>query len=282
MIYISTGGIRNKSAAASALEMFRSGIKNVELSSGLFSDSCEEDLLALPTGLNLQIHNYFPPPKIPFVFNLAALDKKTAEASMSHAINAIKLAANLGIKRYSFHAGFRFTPAVSELGNSLSLKPLVDLTVAKNLFIDRVLLLSNISREYGVQLLVENNVINIANYMKYGENPLLMTDSESIINFFTFMPGNVSLLLDVAHLKVSSVAQSFDLQESHNKLKPFIGGYHLSDNDGFTDSNGKVNTNSWFWNDIKKDLDYYTLEVYKASHQELIEQSLLVEQMLRD
>jgi sugar phosphate isomerase/epimerase len=128
--------------------------------------------------------------------------------------------------------------------------------------------------------LIENNVITQANFSSFGEDPLLMTDPEAIISVMKEMPKNVGLLVDVAHLKVSAQTLKFDLIDGHEKLKPWIHGYHLSDNDGSVDSNEPVLADSWFWKHLLRGLDYYTLEVYGSSPQDLYYQQCLFREML--
>ena len=74
--------------------------------------------------------------------------------------------------------------------------------------------------------------------------------------------GNqVGLLVDVAHLKVSARTLKFKPEEYIIKLNKFIKAYHLSDNNGLADENKNVSSKSWFWNYIKKDAKYCTLEL---------------------
>ena len=68
MIYVSTGGYET------ACEFFESNISNCELSGGLFQENIKELLINLKSKGNIQLHNYFPPPKKPFVMNLASSD----------------------------------------------------------------------------------------------------------------------------------------------------------------------------------------------------------------
>jgi sugar phosphate isomerase/epimerase len=96
------------------------------------------------------------------------------------------------------------------------------------------------------------------------------------------MPSNVGVLLDVAHLKVSARSLGFDPVAAHVQLKPWIQGYHLSDNDGTADSNEIVTADSWFWEVIEPRLDYYTLEVYGVSSAELAKQYELVKARLAE
>ena len=280
MIFISTGGIRNKTAAETALEYYAHGIKGVELSGGMFSDSCESDLIALPKDLSLRVHNYFPPPQTPFVLNLAATDVEISRKSIAHIRGAIALAARLGCPTYSFHAGYRVNPNVEDLGRQLSRYSLVDRQAALEIFGERVTMLSEEAKRLGVSLLIENNVINMANWSAYEEDPLLLTHPEEINHFMQKMPSNVSLLLDVANLKVSGKTLKFDLISAHEMIKGWIGGYHLSDNDGNLDSNELITSDSWFWDLLIPTLDYYVLEVYRMTTPNLVSQYDFLSQRL--
>lgn len=280
MIFVSTGGQRNKTATETALDYYSHGIANVELSGGVFSPTYESDLLALPGDMVLQVHNYFPPTAQPFVFNLASCDPATAESSLKHAREAIRLAVVIRRPVFSFHAGFRIDPRVSELGKELAPRRLVDRSKALKLFSERIALLADEAKHAGVELLIENNVLSAGNLTTYGEDPLLLTQPEEISEFMERAPANVALLLDVAHLKVSAKTFGFDLSQAHEQLKPWIRAYHLSDNDGTADSNDPVTEASWFWEYLIRGLDYYSLEVYGTSVQFLFEQVSLVREKL--
>ena len=84
----------------------------------------------------------------------------------------------------------------------------------------------------------------------------MLTHPKEIIGFFKKCDKNVGLLLDVGHLKVSAKTYGFNLFKAHEILKPYIEGYHLSDNDGFRDSNKGFTKKSWFFNRLKKSLKY--------------------------
>jgi len=280
MIFISTGGSRNQTAIQTALDFYAEGIRHVELSGGLCSPQIEEDLKTLPSDLLVQIHNYFPPPITPFVFNLASDKESVASVSFGHALQAIKIAANLKRRKYSFHAGFRMNPGVNELGRRIIARKLIDRGVAINNFIDQVQILSRQARLSNVDLLIENNVITRSNFDSFGEDPLLMTHPDEIIAIMSKVPKNVGLLLDVAHLYVSSKTLNFDVVEAHEKIKPWIKGYHLSENDGIVDSNQPIKNDSWFWRCLVRNLDYYTLEVYGTAPQEMYSQYCLAADLL--
>ena len=67
------------------------------------------------------MHNYFPPPKNPFVLNLASSNNKILNLSLKHICKAIKLTSRIGAKYYSFHAGFLVDPMVDRLGKKFDL-----------------------------------------------------------------------------------------------------------------------------------------------------------------
>ena len=96
------------------------------------------------------------------------------------------------------------------------------------------------------------------------------------------MPLNVGLLLDVAHLKVSSNSLGFNLLEATKQIHPWIQGYHLSDNNGCSDSNQLLTSDSWFWKVLDKSKAYYVIEVYGVNTSELLNQYNLVYEKIKD
>ena len=282
MIFISTGGRYLQTAVETALDYHRHGILGIELSGGVYSRTYFTDLKSLPKQLILQVHNYFPPPLNPFVFNLASEDIEIASLSIEHVRSAIRLAIALRRPIYSFHAGFRINPKVIELGQHLARRALLDRAKALELFLERLSALADDAKREGVTLLIENNVINRVNLAAFGEDPLLLTEPDEISTFMSKVPSNVGLLLDVAHLKVSGNALGFDVVAAHKHLRPWIKAYHLSDNDGTADSNSALSKESWFWSDLVRGLDYYSLEVYRTSTPELVAQRELVAMKLME
>lgn len=280
MIFVSTGGIRNKTAKETSIEFYQNGISAIELSGGAFSRTYKKDLINLSKDITFQVHNYFPPPKKAFVFNLASTDKKLREQSVNHVINSMNLSLDLNRPVYSFHAGFRINPKVSELGKAIKKTTLCNRDIALEIFGDSVLFLAEEARQKGVDLLIENNVLNKRNLETFGEDPLLLTNPKEISLFFQNIPSSIGLLMDVAHLKVSSNSLNFDKKDAINELKQYIKGYHLSDNDGKTDSNEVITNDSWFWDIIDNHLDYYSIEVYNTSSQKLVEQFKLAKKLL--
>lgn len=280
MIFISTGGQKNQTASQACRYFEKSGILNIELSGGLFAERQLSELIRLKRNLSFQIHNYFPPPKDPFVFNLASLDPVVSSRSFEHVINAMQWSVELSRPIFSFHAGFLLDPQVNELGRRVSKKTLFSREESLLRFIERVNNLAEIAKSLGVKLLIENNVLSLNNYVEFGSDPFLMTSASECIRVMRSVPKNVQLLIDVAHLKVSSNVLSFDPVQFLSECDPWIGGYHLSDNDGTRDSNESIAVNSWFWPHLKSNLDYYSLEVYGLHPDELFKQLKLAEAKL--
>ena len=134
-----------------------------------------------------------------------------------------------------------------------------------SLFINRVKKLSKIAKKKNIDLLIENNVISKKNKNEFGLNPLLMCDPKETLKIAKQFPKNTKLLIDVAHLKVSSKTLKFSLSEMFNICNKYIGGYHLSDNNGKSDSNSMIKYNSWFWKYLNNNLNYFSLEVYNLN-----------------
>jgi sugar phosphate isomerase/epimerase len=272
MIYISTAGIKNQAAWKTSTDMLNSGICNIELSGGSFDEDQLKYLKQLKNQINFQIHNYFPPPKNPFVFNLASLSPDIAQRSLDHVETAMQFSLELNCPRYGFHGGFLFEPEIAELGKVISSRTLYNRHEAKSLFIERVNFLSDRASSLGISLLIENNVLSSRNFNEFNCNPFLMVDAEECLEIMNQTPSNVNLLVDVAHLKVSSKSLKFDPELLFKICNKWILAYHLSDNDGTQDNNETICEKSWFWPYLKLQLDYYSLEVYSLTYDQLVEQ----------
>ena len=108
MIFVSTSGLPFQSAIDATLDFMQHGISAIELSGGAHSASQVAALMQLRKEINFQVHNYFPPPCEPFVFNLASGNDDILALSAQHVRTSMRLALALGHPLYSFHAGFRF------------------------------------------------------------------------------------------------------------------------------------------------------------------------------
>ena len=272
MIYISTGGFNKKSVIDVIQLLSKNNIKAFELSGGIFTDNLESKLKILSNKFEFIVHNYFPPPKKPFVLNLASLNENIYQESVNHIKQSIKLASFIKSPFYSFHAGFLIDPKVKELGKTIKSNNLYDRDKSLERFIYSIKVLSKYASKYKIKLLVENNVITKSNLSKFESNPLLMTDIKNTGEIVKNFDENLFFLVDVAHLKVSANTLNFDAREYLEIFKDKIGGYHLSDNNGLVDSNKEISKSSWFWPHLRNDLNYYTLEVYDQNPKVLFSQ----------
>jgi len=280
MIYISTGGFRYQPAWKTCEDFLKHRVKCIELSGGLAHRNNIKKLKQLKTQIRFQVHNYFPPPEKPFVFNLASLNDNISQQSINHAMNGIHSAKEIDSNVYSFHAGFLLDPKVGELNNKIYKRTLFERKVAIEIFIERVNSLADYANNLGVELLIENNVLSENNHKEFQENPILMADTDECIHVMENTATNVNLLIDVAHLNVSAKTLKFDRLQFLADCEPWIKAYHLSDNDGKRDSNEPVTEESWFWPYLKRTLDYYSLEIYNVPVADLAKQKELTEKMI--
>ena len=281
-INISTGGERDQTAYKTACDFIESGIHNIELSGGLYDPDQLKKLIQLKSYAQFYIHNYFPPAPKSFVMNLASLDKNIAKLTIDHIKTAINWTSELETNIYSFHAGFLVDLRPSELGKKVVSRTLSNRKEATLHFIERVNLIDDYAKNHGIKLLIENNVLSKNNFYEFGCDPFLMANSSDFQNIMLNTSDNVGLLLDVAHLKVSANSLGYDPVKFIQASNKWIEAYHLSDNDGYRDSNQSIKKNSWFWPHLKDDVDLLTLEIYNCSPNQLLKQQELVTNLLKN
>ncbi len=270
MIHVSSSGLRGERIGDVTRELAAAGFRAIELSGGTkpYPD-LEEELIELRTslGLDLQLHNYFPPPDEPFVFNLSSEDPVIHAASMAHARKAIALSRELGARRYGMHAGFRFDPRPAELGRAMGTRALQSAEEATRRFFDS---LAELAGECGnLRLYVENNVLSERNRQEWkGENPLLLCSAAEWREWAPELDRlGVGLLLDLAHLKVSAASLDLDFEAEAAELLQASDYWHVSDNDGRSDSNGPLQEGGMIHRALKacdRRPQCITLEVYSG------------------
>jgi len=271
-VFVSTGFEKKTNAYAVCQNFHRLGINSFELSGGKYSKNLIENINSLKNNFYFKVHNYFPPPKNSFVINLASNNKIILKKSIDHILRSIIFAKNLGCDIYTFHAGFRFDPAPKELGRKTKVKELQSRDIALEIFKDSVIKIINFAIKKKIFLAIENNVVTKENISDFNENPFLLTNPKEIKDFFSTVKGPVGLLMDVGHFKVSSKTENFSAKLGLASLRSLIIAYHLSDNDGFKDLNMPFNKKAWFIKYLRKDLDYYSIEVNSSSPKLLLEQ----------
>ncbi len=265
MIYVSSSCVKHNKIKDSVLELVENGFQNIELSGGTeYYDTFEKDLLELKDKYNLNYicHNYFPPPKNHFVLNLASLENEVYEISFNHLVNAIELSKRLGATKFAFHAGFFLNIKTNEIGKKIKKNTLFDDRKAIEKFCLGFKALEKVADT--LELYIENNVFSDTNQKTFGEKkPFMLCDFEDyqqLHNEFKF-----NLLLDIAHLKVSSHSLNQDFDSELTNMIGTTDYIHISDNDSLHDINDALIRDSDLINLLKKHNlknKYFTLEVY--------------------
>jgi len=265
VIYVSSSCSNQKKIGAAIQELAEHGFQNIELSGGTgYYEGYEEDILRLKEkySLNFLVHNYFPPPKDDFVLNLASPNDAIFERSLEHLRRAIRLACLLGAEKFGFHAGYYADISVDRIGKAISAGHLSNTRQAYERFCKGFKLISNESKR--LRIYVENNVYSKINFAAYGlRKPAMLispTEHRELQEHIDF-----KLLLDVAHLYVSSKTLGFDFDSHFDQMIMETDYVHLSDNDGYHDQNASFTTDSRLLNRIEKrhlKNKTITLEIY--------------------
>lgn len=280
-VFISTASFKNFPAFQTIKKLKDVGINCFELSAGSFHEE-NIDKISKIKKIKFHLHNYFPPPKIPFVLNLSSMNEDIYNKTYNHILKCIDLSKNLGCRYYSFHAGFLVDINVKDIGIKTTSKNFSDRDECLEKFINSVIKLSDYAHKNNIILLIENNVMKKSSFDYLKKNTTLMADPKEIEHVMDKVPENVKLLLDVAHLKVSSNILKFDLIKANKKIEKFVAAYHLSDNDGFNDTNDLITKQSWFIKKLKQNALFYTIEVYKNNPKVLLQQYKLVKKILNN
>jgi sugar phosphate isomerase/epimerase len=246
MIYISSSCVKNNKIQNSVQNLLDNGFINIELSGGTeYYDGFEDDLIKLQNKYNLNYicHNYFPPPKEHFVLNLASLDDAIYNDTIEHLKSSIILSSKLGAKKFAFHAGFFIDIKVSEIGKKITKENLYDKDKAIQRFCDGYAILKKLANSLDIKLYIENNVFSKTNFETYsGENFFMLTNSSEYKELKKQIDFNI--LLDVAHLKVSSNTLNLSFEEELKYLINETDYVHISDNDALHDINNKLQEDS--------------------------------------
>ncbi|GAB7081855.1 TIM barrel protein [Megalodesulfovibrio paquesii] len=225
----------------------QAGVSGLELSAGLACPVAGDGPAAVAglaatlarhvaeSGFRFRIHNYFPPPANQFVLNLASNDPDVLKASLTLCRTALQLCAALEIPYYSVHAGFCVHASPADLGRPLRSLPRIPAAQAQEIFVQSVQILAREAAELGLELAVENNVVEDSNFLP--GDPLLLGGEplELLMLLERIAAPNVGLLLDLGHLHVSARTLGFEVDSAVRLLAPHVRVVHVSHNDGLAD-----------------------------------------------
>lgn len=265
MIYISSSCVKHSKIIDSVKELIDNGFRNIELSGGTeYYEDFEDDLLELKDKYNLRYvcHNYFPPPKKHLVLNLASLNDDIYTQTFNHLKSSIELSRKLGARKFGFHAGFFLDIKVSEIGKRLSKDTLFDKQDSITRFCHGFNELKMLAGD--IELYIENNVYSMTNAETYNnENIFMLTNYEEYKELKAMI--DFKLLLDVAHLKVSSATLHLDFEDELSKMITNSNYIHISDNDARHDLNDMLQEDSNLVKLLKKQNlknKDFSLEIY--------------------
>jgi sugar phosphate isomerase/epimerase len=289
-LYVSSGAFRSRHVPDIVTMAEELGLTHIELSSGCDSVADPAGLLKIlqASPLVFSVHNYFPPPPVPFVLNLGALDPQTLAASRDHVRRCIELTNALGGTYYSVHSAFALNLSPQILGRPQAQSELarrsgsVDRDAVRAIFVESLRLLCGEAAAKGIALLVENNVVSPLQAGGDRSDLPLMADADEIESVFNEVAApNLGLLLDVAHARVSANALGFDAVRLVERLACHIRLVHISNDDGVEDRNLPVREDSWFWPSISTLADRdIVIEAYRLDGKEIVAQRDLTARML--
>ncbi|TKX82267.1 sugar phosphate isomerase/epimerase family protein [Halorubrum sp. SD626R] len=238
-LYISTVCLGHERDYHNTLDRYRElALPGVELGFCGGIDSLPKKVFDLSTPLIC--HNYFLPVKNPFILNLASQDSTILRRSRDYVRRAIEFCGANDIELYSFHSGFRTDP-------SLSLEftgPIAEYERAFTTFQESVAELATYGDEQGVDLAIENNVLNRENLVDGANKHLLMCEAMEFTRFFdTLDAENVGILLDAGHLSVTAETLCFEPETFVDAIQDEVVAIHIHDNNGESDQHRPPETN---------------------------------------
>ena len=248
MIYVSTSCLKNPTNVSKVLDEYQKGdIENVEL--GSVHSSFDIRILK-KYDFNFLVHNYFPPPKNPFNLNLSSQNSVIRLKSIQLAKNAIDLCRKINSPIYTFHAGFTTDP--KKLGKPFAKENISSRSEALATFIESVEELIDFSKNLGIKIAFEPNVVQEFNLVKNRNELLLLADYDEIELFYKFFKKNeIGLLLDLGHTAVTSHWLNFNKDDFVTKCKDLTLAVHVSNNNGKKDQHKGLTKRCWQYSKLK-------------------------------
>ena len=241
-IYVSTSCLGHKLNLNDILEVYwQNGFRGVEL--GFIQGRVKDMDLLKAYGFNYLVHNYFPPEDPPFLLNIASSSFDELERSLSFVKKRLAMCNKYEIPMYSLHAGFRSTGVPTETGIIFD-DVIAPYDKAFNRMVESLTKINEWADEYGIIVLIENNVSSSEASGFVGERVLLQTPEEFHKLFAVIDLDKLGMLLDLGHFKVASTWLKFDMDKSISGLLDNVRGLHIHDNDGKYDEHQTISTNS--------------------------------------
>lgn len=228
--------------------MMAHGLNQIEIGSiHCYEDSLVDKLSKVPA--RFLVHNYFPPPKEPFVVNVASLNEQIRQRSIEHILSSITFCAEIGATLYTFHPGFLSDPdGPSTLSSNYdfrfrSEKLCSDMyEAAFERFIDAVYLIVAHARSLGVQVAVESQ----GSVSKRAHVFLQAPDEFDF--FLSRVPDpSIGINLNLGHLNLAANVFGFDRLELVSRISRRIVAMEVSHNEGVEDEHRPLVDGAWYW-----------------------------------
>lgn len=237
MIYVSSSCIGGRRISDVVRRLAQGGFRNIELSGGTsYYPEIFDDLAALKKEYDLTYacHSYFPPPQKDFVVNLASCNDEIYNRSIQHYKNCIRRLPDIGCTVLSIHSGFFLELSPDELGSEVHTKIEYDIEQSTDRFCEAYEEIRMLAKAQGIEIYLENNVIDSANFERLGRRALaMMADSDAILALKKRL--DFRLLLDLGHLNATCYSLRKDFETEAKILAPHVEWLHLSNNNAIAD-----------------------------------------------
>ena len=249
-LYVSTSCLANKYNLSNILSIYdKLNIQDIELGVFKYCDFGAINLLK-QFNFNYIVHHYFPPPKDPFIINLASQNKQILQKSIDQIIKSIDFCNDYNIKIFSFHAGFRVDP---DMNLKFDLNNIIEYQTSFNTFKKSVLKIADYAGKKDVKVAIENNVLSKYNLVDGLNKLLLMCETWEFEKLFQEIKlENLGILLDLGHLKITSILLKFNANNFIENLKNKIFLVHIHENDGEVDEHKCIKEGDWSLKVIQK------------------------------
>ena len=250
LTYYSTSSLGKNFSFPEILRIYNKlGIKNVELGVCLDSTLNVQELIKR-YDFNYLVHHLFPPPKIPFIVNLASENDAILKRSLVQMENSIDFCQKNNISLLSFHSGFRSDP---DSRFKFNFNKISDYEISFNIFVNSLKEIVNYAEERNVNVAIENNVLAEHNLNNGRNDILLMCELWEYQKLFKNSSlKKLGLLLDLGHLKVTANSLNFDLDEFIYNLKDKVYALHIHENNGILDEHLCIKKGDWALTIINK------------------------------
>lgn len=226
------------------LDLYReAGFRNVELGT---SHPYNEKISPATIGeydFNFLVHNYFPPPREPFIINIASQNRAILKRTLDQLKTGIDLCDYLGTKLFTFHSGFRSDPDLNLWFGSDHIAPYA---TAMKTNIQSLIEINKYAEDRGVKIAIENNVLAAYNLVNGKNKILMMCEYWEFEHLFRMVGSdNLGILLDLGHLNVTANTLGFDAEEFIRRSKDRIFAVHLHENNGKVDEHRCPKEGDW-------------------------------------